>query len=80
MESRTPSRRESAFVDVDPAVSARMRRIRKVDTKPEIMVRRLAHGMGYRFRLHRRDLLGTPDLVFRNRPGTAALRLHAASR
>lgn len=44
-------------------ISARMRRIRKTDTKPELVVRRLVHGMGYRFRLHRRDLPGTPDLV-----------------
>jgi DNA mismatch endonuclease (patch repair protein) len=44
--------------------SDRMRRIRKTDTKPELAVRRLAHGMGFRFRLHRRDLPGTPDLVF----------------
>jgi len=41
-----------------------MRRIRKTDTKPELAVRRIVHGMGYRFRLHRRDLPGTPDLVF----------------
>jgi len=41
-----------------------MRRIRKVDTKPEIVVRRIAHSLGHRFRLHRRDLPGTPDLVF----------------
>jgi DNA mismatch endonuclease, patch repair protein len=41
-----------------------MRRIRKVDTKPEFVVRRAAHRLGYRFRLHRRDLPGTPDLVF----------------
>lgn len=41
-----------------------MRRIRKVDTKPELVVRRTAHRLGYRFRLHRRDLPGTPDLVF----------------
>lgn len=45
-------------------LSAHMRRIRKADTKPEWVVRRLAHGMGYRYRLHRRDLPGTPDLVF----------------
>jgi DNA mismatch endonuclease, patch repair protein len=45
-------------------LSAHMRRIRKKDTKPELVVRRLVHGMGYRFRLHRRDLPGTPDLVF----------------
>ncbi|WP_018289975.1 very short patch repair endonuclease [Verrucomicrobium sp. 3C] len=44
--------------------SAHMRRIRKVDTKPELVVRRLAHQLGYRFRLHRADLPGTPDLVF----------------
>lgn len=44
--------------------SAHMRRIRKVDTKPEIVVRRIAHALGLRFRLHRRDLPGTPDIVF----------------
>lgn len=36
-------------------------------TKPELAVRRLAHGMGYRYRLNRRDLPGTPDLVFPSR-------------
>ena len=41
-----------------------MRRIRKTDTKPELLVRRLAHALGFRFRLHRRDLPGTPDLAF----------------
>lgn len=50
--------------DSKEALSARMRRIRKVDTKPELAVRRIAHRLGYRFRLHRRDLPGTPDLVF----------------
>ena len=40
-----------------------MSRIRQKNTKPELVVRRLLHGMGYRFRLHRRDLPGTPDLV-----------------
>lgn len=48
-------------------LSERMRRIRSVDTKPELVVRRIAHSMGYRFRLHRRDLPGTPDLVFPSR-------------
>lgn len=33
------------------------------DTKPELRVRRAAHALGYRFRLHRRDLPGCPDLV-----------------
>ena len=46
------------------ALSAHMRRIQKTDTKPEMVVRRMAHGMGFRYRLHRRDLPGTPDLVF----------------
>ena len=44
-----------------------MRRITKTDTKPEMVVRRLCHSLGYRFRLHRRDLPGTPDLVFPRR-------------
>lgn len=44
-----------------------MRRIRAKNTKPELYVRSLVHGMGYRYRLHRRDLPGTPDLVFPSR-------------
>jgi DNA mismatch endonuclease (patch repair protein) len=44
--------------------SRNMSAIRGRDTKPEIMVRSLVHGMGYRYRLHRRDLPGKPDLVF----------------
>lgn len=44
-----------------------MGRIRSNETKPELMVRRLAHRMGYRFRLHRKDLPGKPDLVFAGR-------------
>jgi DNA mismatch endonuclease (patch repair protein) len=44
--------------------SALMSRIRGRDTKPELAVRRAAHALGYRFRLHRRDLPGSPDLVF----------------
>ena len=50
---------------VSPEVRSRiMSRIRGKDTKPEILVRRLMHGMGYRYRLHRRDLPGTRDLTF----------------
>ncbi|MFL6759255.1 very short patch repair endonuclease [Sphingomonas sp.] len=44
--------------------SANMRAIRSKDTKPEMRVRRIAHSMGLRFRLHRSDLPGSPDLVF----------------
>ena len=35
--------------------------------KPEMTVRKLVHGMGYRYRLHRHDLPGRPDLVFSSR-------------
>jgi DNA mismatch endonuclease (patch repair protein) len=41
-----------------------MRAFKSRDTAPELAVRGLAHRMGYRFRLHRKDLPGTPDLVF----------------
>jgi len=44
-----------------------MAAIQGMDTKPEMVVRRLVHRMGYRFRLHRRDLPGCPDLVFPSR-------------
>ena len=40
-----------------------MSRIRSKDTKPEMIVRRLLHAMGVRFRLHRADLPGKPDIV-----------------
>jgi DNA mismatch endonuclease, patch repair protein len=41
-----------------------MARIRGKNTRPERVVRSLVHSMGYRFRLHRSDLPGTPDIVF----------------
>ena len=41
-----------------------MRRIRSRDTAPEMVVRRLVHGMGFRYRLHCAELPGKPDLVF----------------
>jgi DNA mismatch endonuclease (patch repair protein) len=44
-----------------------MGRIRGKGTKPEYAVRRAAHGMGYRYRLYRSDLPGSPDLVFPSR-------------
>jgi DNA mismatch endonuclease (patch repair protein) len=44
--------------------SFNMSRIRGQDTKPEMFVRSMVHSMGYRFRLHRRDLPGKPDMVF----------------
>jgi DNA mismatch endonuclease (patch repair protein) len=45
------------------ARSANMARIRGRDTGPELAVRRALHAAGFRFRLHRRDLPGTPDIV-----------------
>ena len=47
-----------------------MATIKYVDTKPEVIVQKVVHGLGYRFRLHSRRLPGTPDLVLP--------RLHAA--
>lgn len=41
-----------------------MSRVRGKDSSTERLVRSVAHGLGYRFRLHRKDLPGTPDLVF----------------
>lgn len=43
-----------------------MARVRSKHTRPELMVRRLTHAMGYRYRLHGNDLPGRPDLVFRS--------------
>ncbi|HWB85878.1 MAG TPA: very short patch repair endonuclease [Bryobacteraceae bacterium] len=53
MDTLTPERR-----------SVNMSRIRSQDTSPEMIVRRLIHGMGYRYRLHVANLPGKPDLVF----------------
>jgi DNA mismatch endonuclease (patch repair protein) len=47
--------------------SERMGRVRSRDTKPELLVRRLTHGMGFRYRLHKANLPGKPDLVFASR-------------
>lgn len=43
--------------------SEMMSRIRGKDTRPEKQVRSMLHGLGYRFRIHRRDLPGNPDIV-----------------
>ena len=44
-----------------------MAQVKSKDTKPEMEVRRLLHGLGYRYRLHRKDLPGKPDLIFPSR-------------
>ena len=56
MDRITPERR-----------SANMRQIKSKGMKPEMAVRRIVHSMGFRFRLHRMDLPGNPDLVFAGR-------------
>lgn len=47
--------------------SVRMSRVKGRNTKPEMAVRRLLHGIGFRYRLHARDLPGKPDIVHRGR-------------
>lgn len=49
------------------ARSERMGRIRGRDTRPEMLVRRVIHGLGFRYRLHAKELPGKPDIVFRRR-------------
>ena len=56
MDSLTPEKR-----------SENMANIRAKGMKPEMLVRSLIHSMGYRYRLHRKDLPGKPDLVFGSR-------------
>lgn len=60
------ARSRERFV-TSPERSRQMARVRSKDTKPEMTVRRLVHRLGYRYRLHRRDLPGSPDLVFPGR-------------
>lgn len=54
--------------------SAVMSKVRSRNTKPEMLVRSLLHGLGFRFRLHRKDLPGKPDIVFPSR--RAAIFVH----
>ena len=54
--------------------SRNMSAIRGRDTTPELRVRRALHALGYRYRLHRRDLPGKPDLVLAKYP--AAIFVH----
>jgi DNA mismatch endonuclease (patch repair protein) len=53
----------SPFPNVSAARRALMGRVRQEHTAPEVAVRRALHAKGYRFRLHRRDLPGSPDIV-----------------
>lgn len=54
----------AATMMVDPERSRIMRAVKGRDTAPEMTIRRLIFSMGYRYRLHRKDLPGKPDLIF----------------
>ena len=60
-------KRDAPWDGVPEARRAVMRANKGKDTKPELTVRRGLHALGYRFRLHRRDLPGRPDIVFPSR-------------
>jgi DNA mismatch endonuclease Vsr len=49
-----------------------MRKVRGKDTKPELIVRRLIHSMGHRYRLHVGNLPGRPDIVFTRKNGLSS--------
>lgn len=51
----------------DPTRSAVMRAVKSKNTKPELIVRRIILGLGFRYRLYRKDLPGNPDIVFPGR-------------
>lgn len=55
-DTRTPAQRSKI-----------MKAVRTKDTGPEMVVRRILHGLGFRYRLHARELPGRPDIVFRSR-------------
>lgn len=68
MIDTTPS--ETADIMTRQERSALMGRVGAKDTKPELIVRRLLHREGYRYRLHARHLAGRPDIIF---PGRRAV-------
>lgn len=59
---------------VSDARRRNMQAVRAKDTKPEMVVRRLLHGLGYRYRLHDPRLPGRPDLVFPSRRAVIEVR------
>lgn len=62
--ANTAARQQSSKDSVSPQKrSETMSRVKSKNTKPELRVRSALHAMGYRFRLHRKDLPGNPDIV-----------------
>lgn len=54
-------------VSIQNSVSLRMRRVKQRNTAPELIVRKILFSEGYRYRIHRMDLPGSPDIVFPGR-------------
>lgn len=63
MRSKTSRRPLESDSGIDPVRSRIMRAVGQKHTKPEMAVRRMLHALGYRFRVQRRDLPGSPDIV-----------------
>src|ERR1700679_3894425 len=63
MDNPAESGMGKAIGETSPERSANMSRIRSKDTKPEMLVRKALHRLGFRFRLHVRGLPGRPDIV-----------------
>lgn len=59
---------------VSPGRRRNMQAIKAKDTKPELVIRKLLHSLGYRYRLHAKDLPGRPDIVFRPRKKAVEVR------
>src|SRR3954451_665162 len=62
--AKQPARKPNSKDSYPSLRSWTMAQVRSKNTKPEVAVRKAAHALGLRFRLHGRDLPGTPDLVF----------------
>ena len=73
-EINVPSGRKQIFADVSEVRSRTMSAIKAKDTGPELIVRRLLHKLGYRYRLHLKGLPGKPDLVFSKRRKVIEIR------
>lgn len=66
-ERKSKKTRAKAAVAITESRSRNMRAIGATDTKPELAVRRIIYSLGHRYRLHRHDLPGRPDIVFPGR-------------
>jgi DNA mismatch endonuclease Vsr len=58
------NKQRTPWADVSEGRRRNMRAVKSTNTKPERTIREMLHSLGYRFRLHKRDLPGKPDIVF----------------